>query len=186
MKKYELLFILPGTLAETEVQPIVEKVKNILVEAGATEIKNEDMGKNRLAYPMKHIRYGYFQLCHFSAESEQTVVIQRKLTLVDELLRALIQEYDGKRQTLAKINYFNLERTGETNEPAVFSHAVPVESRVEVVVPTPALVHTEIKIEDVPKAKNREEKENKVASQPVSMEEIDKQLDKILDADIEV
>jgi small subunit ribosomal protein S6 len=94
MKYYELLCILPGTLGEDEVAPAVEEVKTLLAANGATTITSEDKGKSRLAYPIKHIRYGYAIVVVFQAERNALPVIQAKLRLINNLLRAMINEFD--------------------------------------------------------------------------------------------
>ena len=79
MQNYELLFILPGTLSEDEVPALVNTVKEVLVESGVQNLEHKDMGKSRLAYPIKHIRYGYFHLAHFEAEGKSVEDVKVKL-----------------------------------------------------------------------------------------------------------
>ncbi|MFH1946624.1 MAG: 30S ribosomal protein S6 [Candidatus Magasanikbacteria bacterium] len=105
MQNYELLLILPGTLSEDEVDPLVEKISKIIEEAGASNLSIEKLEKRRLAYPIKHIRYGYFNLVYFEAESEKVVEIQEKLRLIPELLRALVQKTDPEKQTNRTIKF---------------------------------------------------------------------------------
>ena len=59
MKKYELLVILPGTLDEGEVGVKISEITAMVGEL-SEGAKSEAMGKNRLAYPIKQVRYGYF------------------------------------------------------------------------------------------------------------------------------
>ncbi len=105
MQNYELLLILPGTLSENEVDPLIEKVSKIIEEAGASNFSVVKLEKRRLAYPIKHIRYGYFNLAYFEAEPEVVVDIQNKLRLIPELLRALTQKYDPTKQTSKTIEF---------------------------------------------------------------------------------
>lgn len=162
MKHYEILFILPGTLTEDEVGPVVDKVKAAVSDAGATDVSAEDMGKNRLAYPIQHIRYGYFHLCHFQAEPDKIAQVQKKLDLLGELLRVLIKEYDPEKQKKGKINYFveSDYASGTTR---------PKEARIE----TKKEALEEKKKPAVPEERKK-----------VSLEEIDKKLDEILGDDI--
>ena len=167
MLNYEMIFILPGTLGEEEVGPIVEKVRKAVADNGGKELTVGDMGKNRLSYPMKQIRYGYFQLAHFQAEAKEVVEIQKKLALLPELLRVLIQKYDAKKQKINKINYFSAE-TSVYQQPAEIQPEAVKEYRGR-----------EVKKEE------RVEKYKKPAEK-VSLEEIDKKLDEILQMDVNV
>ena len=105
MKNYEILCVLPGTLAETEVEEVSKKVFSVLEENGAKNSQVEDMGKSRLAYPIKHIRYGYFRLFRFEAETSVVKNVEDKLRLFPELLRAITHVYDPSKVSDKKINY---------------------------------------------------------------------------------
>ena len=104
MKKYELLFVLPGTLSENEVAPAAEKIKAIVEKAGSKNVKLQDLGKSRIAYPVKHIRYGYFQLCNFEAEPANVLEISNTLRLIPEVLRAMLNVREKPGVTLDKIS----------------------------------------------------------------------------------
>ena len=159
--QYELIYILPGTLAETEVQTVTEKIKAMMTETGASEINVTEIGKNRLAYPMKHIRYGYFFITRFTAEASAVEGIKEKLRLSGEILRMMITTYDPKHPTEAKINY-------------------PTQTQ------SPSKDLTMPELADVPVA-NTVTLEKKIVEKPtVSMEEIGEKLDEILDKDITV
>ncbi len=103
IRHYEILTILPGTLAETDVPPVVEKIQAILSAEGSTDINVEQGGKSRLAYPIKHIRYGYFHIFTFQAEAEAIKKIEEKLRLFGQILRTVIKTFDpSKRDTSTK------------------------------------------------------------------------------------
>ena len=105
MNHYELLLILPGTLAENEVSPEVEKVKAVIIENGGANLEMGEKEKRRLAYPIKHIRYCYFQLFYFEAETAAIKVLENKLRLLPDLLRTLIRKYHPQSTAEKKINF---------------------------------------------------------------------------------
>jgi len=105
MQNYELLLILPGTLSEDEVDPLVENISKVIEDNDGTNLSVEKIEKRRLAYPIKHIRYGYFNLVYFEAEPEAVVTIQKKLLLNPELLRVLVQKYDPSTQKNRTIKF---------------------------------------------------------------------------------
>jgi ribosomal protein S6 len=101
MKKYELLLVLPGTLDEKEAENRSNEVLSLVKNTDeAAEIN--PMGKVRLAYPIKQIRYGYYYTIVFSSESEPLKTLQNKLGLMRDLLRAIVSVYnpDFKAQKL--------------------------------------------------------------------------------------
>ncbi|MBT6819661.1 MAG: 30S ribosomal protein S6 [Candidatus Magasanikbacteria bacterium] len=105
MQNYELLLILPGTLSEDEVDPLVEKVSKVIEDNGGTSLSVEKIEKRRLAYPIKHIRYGYFNLAYFEAEPDTVLAIQNKLLLIPELLRVLVQKHNPTIQKSRTIKF---------------------------------------------------------------------------------
>lgn len=155
MGKYELLCVLPGTLAEDELPARLQAVEKAITDQGGTEVSTEDLGKTRLAYPMKHIRYGYFYRFIFSAEGTDVAKIQEKLRLITELLRAMVSVYDADR--VAAYNKRIAELNAKSDAPAP---AAPVA--------------TEEKKEEAAAPAKKEEKE-------ADMKEIDQKLDEILD-----
>lgn len=128
MKHYELYVVLPGTLTEDEVTPLSSTVEATLAEQGATNVMVEDLGKNRLAYPMKQIRYGYTRVMYFDAEPSAIPVINQKLRLMPELLRAMIHLCDKEglqdaKTKVAKIKAENKDRKGKSADQKAPSKA---------------------------------------------------------------
>lgn len=195
MMYYELLCILPGTLSEDEAAPIIENVKKIVSDAGAANLHLESMGKNRLAYPIQHIRYGYFYILRFEAESKRVDEIQKKLVLVTSLLRSLIQKYDPETQKNARIRSFvaaegvvipegygRTERTFGAGRPGA-GRQTSVRFGGQADRPAAPSTPSMPELEAVPVAKAPKEVKPK---EQVSLEDIDKQLDKILETEIDV
>jgi ribosomal protein S6 len=155
MKKYELLLVLPGTLDEKESEVKAQEVLNLVKEYGE-EAELVEMGKNRLAYPIKQIRYGYFYTVIFQAEAEKIKELQVKLGLMRDLLRAVISHFKVKYSPgTAPLYSYNKEEN--------------LEERVVAAVE--------------PKAEYKEEIAVSVAPRKTTLDlkDIDKKLDEILD-----
>lgn len=211
MKQYELLCVLRGTLSEEEVGSVIASVKEMIQKFEGEVINHKDMGKRRIAYPIKHIRYGYFHLVHFDAMPEQVPGIQGKLRIMSELLRGIvsvrsrgdialgddvtignvIDEIVPRQKTREKSDrpdkkekkISTKEKTESTDvvkEPAVAEGSgVTKESasaKSSGVTKEPAAAKSSGVTKKV-KAKKEEKK--------ISMEDIDKQLDDILQSDLE-
>lgn len=157
MKYYELLTVLPGTLTESDVPERIAQIKTILVENGAIEVRVEDMGKSRLSYPMKHIRYGYYHTLQFQAEPEQMPAIREKLRLLPEVLRALLTGFvpEVRQHTLAR--HAAMRAYGESTlkrEPAREETPLPKEDIVPQALEKPKVTGTPLSIEDIDKKLN--------------------------------
>ncbi len=160
MKKYELLFVLPGTLDEAEAAARSKQIFS-MVEENGSEVQPHTLGKNRLAYPVKQIRYGYFYTAVFNADPEKVNALQKKLNIQIDLLRTMISFFNADVTANQKISMTTADvapgRLQENSTPVVVQRAA------EEVVPAVAVTTPEPKID---------------------MKEIDKKLDEILDNSI--
>jgi len=193
MKNYEMLCVLPGTLAEDEVLSVVDAVKQEVGKYEAAQVTIENLGKSKLAYPIKHIRYGYFQLFHFELEEDKLKVLHRGVRMIDNVLRAVIKIYDPKKvgsYTLAQdptaLSAPRQDRKfgSQDKRPAVSGRIMqkPEEKDKKVI---------EDKKDEEIGIKDEEKKESeapKVARKPktrISLDDIDQKLDEILQEDID-
>ncbi len=191
MQNYELLFVLPGTLSDEETTPTVEKVKGIIEKNNGTGYSLEAMDKKRLAYSINHIRYGYFYLAFFKAEPKDAVQVQKELKVMPELLRAILQKHDPKKQTIRRIDFGEIIQSspayGERVDPVVYNAptqstviSTPVEAEV---VATQTAPEEQVAVQ-APVSAPVSVPVKKVESKKISLEEIDKKLDEILDIDL--
>lgn len=104
MKKYELLLVLPGTFDEKEVGKQVQEIKDF-VSANSQDVELNNLGKVRLAYPIKQIRYGYYYTLVFNAEPEAVKTISEKLRLRTDVLRSMISHFNTNVTVAKKIVY---------------------------------------------------------------------------------
>ncbi|HHX19940.1 MAG TPA: 30S ribosomal protein S6 [Clostridiaceae bacterium] len=93
-KKYELIYVLNGTLQANELRAQMERVHGI-VEASAEIVDIVEWGRRRLAYEIQDIREGYYVLVYFNADPEAPREIERLLRIYDPVLRFLIVVAEG-------------------------------------------------------------------------------------------
>ena len=85
MKLYESLCILRPVQAETENERVIEKMKEVLNQAGANILKLENSGKKKLAYDIQHERKGTYVTVQF--EGPPTVVFERFQRMEDLVMK---------------------------------------------------------------------------------------------------
>ena len=94
MTNYEIMFILSTQLTDEEKKANVEKVEEVLTNAGATEVKTEIMGDRKLAYPIKKKENGYYVLTTFQADGTKFTEIESKLNINESILKYMIVKND--------------------------------------------------------------------------------------------
>lgn len=90
MQMYELLYIVPTTFTDPEVEGIMANVGKILTSVGITPVRHENVGKIKLAYPIKRVRHASYILAYFEAEPAALVEFERQLGLTNEVIRHMV------------------------------------------------------------------------------------------------
>lgn len=223
---YELLYIIPMKFSIEELESIYQKVRDIIKEHQGVITHEELFKKQRLAYRMRHINYGYIShgyyiLVEFNILPQTLPLINHDLTLTTEVLRHMIikpevlTEEEQKRQAFIRTKLAQKEATERTQmtKPAILavepekSSPVPPQSSPTQPEEKPVLQHLaasetkqgkERRKKGEEQAPSREEKEGKskdtieptpekskkaAKPQKLSLEELDKKLDEILDKD---
>jgi len=87
MKLYESLCILRPVQVETDHDRVVDKMKDVLTQAGATILKLENSGKKKLAYDIKHERKGNFITVQFEGPPTVVSELERFQRMEDQVMK---------------------------------------------------------------------------------------------------
>jgi len=87
MKKYEILFFVPVTMESEKIEQTQKQVKDAITKHEGKIISEEDFGKKKLSYTVKHTRHGYFVLIVFEADKNKIDAIKKELNLITEVVR---------------------------------------------------------------------------------------------------
>lgn len=166
MKEYELLYIVGTQFTDQEIVGIQSKIDEMLTQAGAKVLKTQNLGKLKLAYPIKKIRHGSYRLSYFDAEPSVIVDLNRRLGLTEEILRhtMLARPVGALEHTFELTSY--VAPLSEEAKPEREMKRAPLKTfkKAEPQLPSPP-----------PMA---------AAVSSMTMEELDQKLDKILEGDI--
>ncbi|MFH1711974.1 MAG: 30S ribosomal protein S6 [Patescibacteria group bacterium] len=161
---YELLYIIPSKYSDTEIEGVQANLAKILEAAGAKIEKSEVLGKLKLAYPIKKERHGTYVLVFISLEEEGDLgKIDQDLRLSNDVLRhVIVKRPKGVPTDVPKPTSYQPPLTAEGKRTAgtVQKERKPKSASVQVPVsPT----------------------QSEVPAEKLSIEELDKKLDEILD-----
>lgn len=167
VQHYELMVVFPGTMNESALTEAKQQVITAVSEHGTVTVQC-DVPRRKLAYPIGQQMFGFYTVMQFDLDTAQLATLNSNLKLNQNVLRYLIVK--AEPQTADQLQAGLLVTTVAESAQPVAEPAVPTE--VELHSPAPA---TEPVTPPV---------EKKVG--PVSLEELDKKLDAILeDSDIE-
>lgn len=167
MKEYELLYIVGTQFTDQEIADIQSKMDDLLVQMGAKVLKTQNLGKIKLAYPIKKTRHGSYILSYFDGEPLIISDLNRRLGLAEEVLRhTLLTRPAGSLERTFELSSYVAPLSDEAKQERDMKRSQTKQAprKVEAQLPSP------------PPAS---------ATEPaMTMEELDQKLDKILEGDI--
>lgn len=175
---YELLLLIAGTMTDEEAAMIVDSVKTLLADMGATMTHDAILGRRNLGYSVAKSRTGVYGLFEFDLLKKQLPAIQEKLRLRKDITRFLIikktvltaEEIAENERIAKKITERRLAKKAAADVAAIAAQPIEQEVKKEV-------APSEIADVAAPKPENRPKK---------TLEDIDKEIDRILGGDIEL
>lgn len=90
MKKYELAVVFAPDLDDEARAAQLEMVQGYITRFGGNVEKVDDWGKRKLAYEIKKYNEGFYCFIDFEAESNAPVEIERRVRIMDSVIRYLI------------------------------------------------------------------------------------------------
>ncbi|MBD3359726.1 MAG: 30S ribosomal protein S6 [Candidatus Buchananbacteria bacterium] len=158
IEHYELLYIVPISYSVDELKPITEKIIKLIKDYNGEITKEEDLGKLKLAYPIKQQSHGYYQLVEFKLPTNVLKSLNESLRLINEVLRFLIVKKKIKTEKELIKEKALQDKLAKKKEEAIEKIKAAKEE---------------------PKEKTQE----KDGQDKVSLEDLDKKLDELLDTD---
>lgn len=180
IQHYELMYILPGSLEMEQVPELKAVVAELVKAAGATMTVEVDMDRRRLAYRMGQESYGYYHVMQFDLEASALQALDKQLRLENRVMRFLLTKsvplsVDRIKEMLAGEKY-------KKQRPVVAGAVAPVVKTEQ----TSATALTEAEMEFAKSVSSKHTEEVVAEDQKVSIEELDKKLDALLeDSDLD-
>ena len=88
------MYIVSNNVSDDEVPKVTEEVKQYITGSGGVVEKHEELGKKKLAFPIKKARNAFYVLDNFSAESDKIGDIEHRVRTSQNIIRHLIVNMD--------------------------------------------------------------------------------------------
>jgi small subunit ribosomal protein S6 len=103
MPRYELMYLLGSSVAETDVPGITSQVLKAVEDAGGTETAETNLGKKKLAYPIKKTRNGTYVVVNFTMDSKNVNQVDAKVRSLDSsIIRYLVVNLEEHFERMEK------------------------------------------------------------------------------------
>ena len=96
MKQYELTLLIHPDL-EMNMEPVVQKVKDLITSGEGTVTKELNEGKKKLAYSIKGQEYAVYYYMELELPSDLPAKMSSVLNITDEVLRYLLVATDERK-----------------------------------------------------------------------------------------
>jgi len=97
-RQYELVYIVPGETAEQPLADLQTQVEAIVARFSGTVDKVENWGRRKLAYEIGPHKEGVYVLLVFSGPGDLVKEIDRRLKVIDLVIRHLIVRVDEENE----------------------------------------------------------------------------------------
>lgn len=96
MDRYEIMFIVKNTIEEEKVKKIADSLKDLITNDKGNIIDFKEMGKRKLAYPIKKEVTGTYYVMNVEANHDTIKEFSRKVSINENVLRHLVIKKEGK------------------------------------------------------------------------------------------
>lgn len=96
MTKYEIMFIVKAALEEENIKKVSDEVQKLINKKPSKVIEFKEMGRKKLAYPIKKEVSGYYFVMTVDADHDTIKEFDRKVSINENVLRHLIIKVEGE------------------------------------------------------------------------------------------
>ena len=96
MTKYEIMFIVKTSMEEDEIKKTSEDIQKLINNKKSKVIDFKEMGRKKLAYPIKKELSGYYYVMTVEADHDTIKEFDRKVSINEKVLRHLIIKLESE------------------------------------------------------------------------------------------
>ena len=96
MEKYEVMFIVKNTIEDDAIKAVADSLQGIITKEKGKVIEFKEMGKRKLAYPIKKELTGTYFVMTVEANHETIKEFERKVLINENVLRHLVIKKEGE------------------------------------------------------------------------------------------
>lgn len=120
MPKYEMMYIVASAVSDDQIPSVTDGILKYLEELGAENIKEEKLGKKKLAYPVKKTRNGFYDVVYFDLDTGKVADLNKKVITNENIIRHLIvnKEEDLRRMQKDLVAQERMNKNRSEHAPA--------------------------------------------------------------------
>lgn len=103
MPRYEMMYILASSVSDDLIPETTAQVEQFVTDFGGTDVSHTQLGKKKLAYPIKKTRNGHYGVINFTMDTSKVNPLDAKIrTQGNTIIRHIIVNIDEHLERLEK------------------------------------------------------------------------------------
>lgn len=102
-RTYEVMYIVDPDASDENIGKLNETIGQLIEKEGGTIIRIDDVGRRKMAYPIKKKTEGYYVLYEIEGSGQEIAELERRMRVNDMIVRFVTVRVDEDRKKADKI-----------------------------------------------------------------------------------
>lgn len=103
LRTYEVMYIVDPEAGDEKITKLNEAVEQLVQKEGGTVVRVDNIGRRRLAYPIKKQTDGHYVLFEIDGSGQEIMELERRLRVNDMVIRYITVRVDEDRKSADKM-----------------------------------------------------------------------------------
>lgn len=102
-RTYEVMYIVDPDASDENIGKLNETIGQLIEKEGGTIVRIDDVGRRKMAYPIKKKTEGYYVLYEIEGTGQEIAELERRMRVNDMIVRFVTVRVDEDRKKADKI-----------------------------------------------------------------------------------
>src|SRR6185295_6245241 len=102
-RTYEVMYIVDPDASDENIGKLNETIGQLIEKEGGTIVRIDDVGRRKMAYPIKKKTEGYYVLYEIEGSGQEIAELERRMRVNDMIVRFVTVRVDEDRKKADKI-----------------------------------------------------------------------------------
>ena len=102
-RTYEVMYIVDPDASDENIGKLNEAIGKLIEKEGGTIVRIDDVGRRKMAYPIKKKTEGYYVLYEIEGSGQEIAELERRMRVNDMIVRFVTVRVDEDRKKADKI-----------------------------------------------------------------------------------
>jgi small subunit ribosomal protein S6 len=130
------MYILASSVSDDQIPDVTGQILQIVSDFGGTDVQETQLGKKKLAYPVKKTRNGFYSVIDFTMEGQKINDLDAKIRTQNTIIRYILVNQDEHLERLSRDREVQAKMNRNRPESAIAADgAEPVKAAAPAAMP---------------------------------------------------